>query len=85
MSRRALFKEADLARALRVVQGAGVTVGRVEIDADGRIVIVSRTAPQGGEDGREEARASLEALRERLRNDRLQGAAPRSRKVKASG
>lgn len=85
MTRRQLFREADLARAVKAVQTAGIDVGRVEIDADGRIVIVSRTSPQGGESSREEARASLEALRERLRRDRIQGASPRPRKVKASG
>ena len=86
MSRRALFREADLARALKVVQGAGVTVGRVEIDAEGRIVIVSRSPSQVEDEGRGAAQASLEALRERLKRDGarpagkragLQGAAPR--------
>jgi hypothetical protein len=36
----ATFKETDLTRALRAVLKAGADVERVEIDRDGRIVLV---------------------------------------------
>ena len=83
MSRRHLFHEADLERAIRVVQRNGVAVGRVEIDAEGRIVIVSRSPSPDEGDGRQAAKASLEALRERLSRDRVERAA--SRQGKAGG
>ena len=34
------FKQRDLTRAIKATVKAGVTVGRVEINADGKIVIV---------------------------------------------
>jgi hypothetical protein len=37
---RATFKETDLTRALRAVRKAGADVERVEVDRDGRIVLV---------------------------------------------
>jgi hypothetical protein len=37
---RATFKETDLTRALRAMRKAGVHVQRVEVDRDGRIVLV---------------------------------------------
>ena len=37
---RATFKETDLTRALRAMRKAGVDVERVEVDRDGRIVLV---------------------------------------------
>jgi hypothetical protein len=38
--RPARFKQADVSRALRGAERAGMKVGRVEIDADGKIVIL---------------------------------------------
>jgi hypothetical protein len=35
-----LFKEADLLRAIRTSQKAGLSIARVEIDRDGKIVVV---------------------------------------------
>jgi hypothetical protein len=34
------FKEADLARALRAARKAGIELARIEIDRDGKIVLV---------------------------------------------
>ena len=62
MSRRQLFHAADLARALKVAQGAGLTIAQVEIEPSGKIVIVTQQ-PSG--DDRDDVRAELEALRKR--------------------
>jgi hypothetical protein len=35
------FKETDLRRAIRASQKAGLSIARVEIDRDGKIVIVT--------------------------------------------
>jgi hypothetical protein len=35
------FKQQDLTRAFRAAQAAGVKVARIEIDRDGKIVIVT--------------------------------------------
>lgn len=40
-SRVVRFKQADVSRAVRGAQRAGMSVGRVEIDADGKIVILA--------------------------------------------
>jgi hypothetical protein len=37
----AIFRQADVTRAFRAAQAAGVRVARVEIDRDGKIVIVT--------------------------------------------
>jgi hypothetical protein len=37
----ATFKQQDLTRAFRAAQAAGVKVARIEIDRDGKIVIVT--------------------------------------------
>jgi len=45
MSKRPLtFKETDLRRAIRTSQKAGLSIGRVEIDRDGKIVLVTGEA-----------------------------------------
>jgi hypothetical protein len=38
---RAPFRQIDVTRALRAAKAAGVPISRCEIDADGKIVIVS--------------------------------------------
>ena len=37
------FKKADVARAVKAVRAAGIDIARVEIDKDGRIVVVTTT------------------------------------------
>lgn len=41
MSAAARFKEADITRAVRGATKAGMLVGRIEIDPNGKIVILS--------------------------------------------
>jgi hypothetical protein len=44
---RVLFREADVKRAVKGAKAGGLDVGRVEIDAQGRIVILARgTQPE---------------------------------------
>lgn len=38
------FKQRDMTRAVRAVVAAGVEVARVEVDKDGRIVVVAKQA-----------------------------------------
>ena len=77
MSRVKLFKEADLARALRVVKAAGVEIGTVKIDASGGIVIESRSPSRGGETV-DEVQAELDALDRRNAERRAARAASRA-------
>lgn len=42
-TRAATFKQSDLTRAVRGVAAAGVRVGRVEIDPNGKIVVMAET------------------------------------------
>lgn len=66
MSRRNSFRQLDVQRALKAVKHAGIDVARVEIDADGKIVIVSaRPLDKDHNDGPDETSAALQALRER--------------------
>jgi len=49
MTHAARFKQVDLTRAVRGAQAAGMRIGRIEIDPNGKIVILSeRTAPARG-------------------------------------
>ena len=41
MARPVPFRQSDLARALKGARTGGMAVGRVEIDPDGRIVLVA--------------------------------------------
>jgi len=42
-ARASRFKQSDLTRAVRGCQKAGVRVGRIEIDVNGKIVILSES------------------------------------------
>ncbi len=64
MSRRQLFHAADLARALKVAQGAGLTVARVEIEPSGKIVIITHHEASGVD--WDESDSVLEGMRQRL-------------------
>jgi hypothetical protein len=42
------FRETDVRRLIRAARAAGVDVGRIEVGADGRIVVVAKgVEPQG--------------------------------------
>ena len=43
---RAIFRKADLRRAVEAVIAAGQTVARVEVDPNGKIVIVTAGEPE---------------------------------------
>jgi hypothetical protein len=43
-SRQAAVEERDLRRALRAAEKAGVSMQRVEIDREGRIILISQNA-----------------------------------------
>jgi hypothetical protein len=48
------FKQTDVTKAVKAVVAAGVEVARVEVDKDGRIVIVAGKAmPEDGKGGNE--------------------------------
>ena len=42
------FRQCDLSRAIKAARAAGVEIGRVEVDADGKIVLVIGNSQQGG-------------------------------------
>jgi hypothetical protein len=43
------FKQADVTKAVRAVVAAGVEVARVEVDREGRIIVVTgKPKPDGG-------------------------------------
>jgi hypothetical protein len=42
------FRKRDLDIALRAARDAGLTVVRVEVDRDGRIIITTSAEPNGG-------------------------------------
>jgi hypothetical protein len=49
---KAVFRKVDVARAVNAVRDAGLDIARVEIDKDGKIVIVT-TATEGDAADRE--------------------------------
>jgi hypothetical protein len=47
MTRRAVaFRQADVSRAVKGAAAAGLAIARVEVNADGKIVIVTASAPE---------------------------------------
>lgn len=46
------FRQSDLTRALKAARAAGVEVARVEVDATGKITIVTGKAPETAGDDR---------------------------------
>lgn len=48
MSRASAFKQTDLTRAAKGVMAAGLEVERVEIDREGKIIIIPRGAAAAG-------------------------------------
>lgn len=44
MTQPSRFKQSDLTRAIKAVEAAGMHVGRIEIDPNGRIVLHAVTA-----------------------------------------
>ena len=67
-NRPARFHASDLARALKVALQAGLTIARIEIEPSGKIVVV--TGPSASDDGPEETRRALDALRRRNAEER---------------
>jgi hypothetical protein len=47
------FRQGDVTRAIRAVEAAGAHVGRIEIDKDGKIVIVTGLPANGNQLGGE--------------------------------
>jgi hypothetical protein len=48
------FKQSDVTKAVKAVVAAGVHVARVEVDKEGRIVVVAgRAVPEEGREGSE--------------------------------
>ncbi len=45
------FKQRDVTAAVKAVVAAGVTVARIEIDRDGKIVVLTPDAAQGADPG----------------------------------
>jgi hypothetical protein len=48
------FKQSDVTKAVRAVVAAGVHVARVEVDKDGRIVVVALKPPEAPREGSSE-------------------------------
>jgi hypothetical protein len=58
-----IFKQRDVTKALKAAVKAGIVVGRVEIDKDGKIIIVltkSEHAANGEKPGKNEWEAILQ-------------------------
>lgn len=51
---RCTFKQQDVTRALRATVAAGIEVQRIEIDKDGKIVVVTGAPQQPASEGRGE-------------------------------
>jgi hypothetical protein len=62
MSRAAhTFKQADVTKALKAAVKAGIDVGRVEIDRDGKIIVIV-AEPAGAPDTDHETSADIRKL-----------------------
>jgi hypothetical protein len=57
-ARLAPFRQADVKRAVRGAQDAGMTVARVEIEKDGRIVVIAATTDDQTKDDLDKWRAT---------------------------
>lgn len=57
---RQTFKQADMTKAIKAAQKAGLAIARVEISADGTITVIAGKAAAGQDD--EETSASLRKL-----------------------
>ena len=55
------FRLVDVTRALRAVAAAGVGIVRVEVDRDGKIVVVTQPSPAGPQDELDRELADFEA------------------------
>ena len=54
MSRRpATFRQTDVTRAVKGARAAGVEIAQVEIDKDGRIIVVAAKSTEGSNNGGE--------------------------------
>ena len=81
MSQRLPFRQADVSRALKAVQGLGIPIARIEIDQAGKIVIVSVPSVNGEDSAPDEPSPALIALRKRNAERRAKRTASRPEKV----
>jgi hypothetical protein len=73
---RRVLRGADITRAIRAAQKAGLVVDRVEVDADGRIIVTSARVAKAAVGGVPDAppeKTELEKWRERKRAREAQG------------
>jgi hypothetical protein len=59
---RCTFRQADVTRALRAAEAAGIEVGRIEIAPDGRITLVPKGAHESSDDNEPKLENSWDTL-----------------------